>query len=112
MAHYAKIENDKVVKVIRSNRPFADTIGGEWVRTSYNTRQGVHLRGNIPVRKNFAGVGYMYDRTLDAFLPPKIYNSWVLDKTTWSWKAPKACPNDGNEYIWNEEHLEWHILQR
>ena len=76
-------------------------------RTSYNTVGGVHLYGGTPFRKNFAGIGYTYDESRDAFIPPKIYESWVLNETTCLWDPPIAYPDDGLEYRWDEPHQQW-----
>lgn len=76
-------------------------------RTSYNTSGGVHSRGQIPFRKNYAGIGYSYDETRDAFIPPKPFPSWTLDETTCLWVAPKPLLNNGKHYLWNEEKLDW-----
>jgi hypothetical protein len=67
MAHYAKIENDIVVQVIVAEQDFINTMDGEWVQTSYNTRDGEHLLGGTPLRKNYAGIGFKYNRELDEF---------------------------------------------
>jgi hypothetical protein len=71
-----------------------------WKQTSYN--------GNI--RKNFAGIGYKYDQTRDAFIPPKPFNSWVLDEDTCLWEAPVAYPDDGQAYTWNETDQQWDLV--
>ena len=71
-----------------------------WKQTSYN--------GNI--RKNYAGVGYKYDQTRDAFIPPKPYESWILNEDTCNWEAPVTRPDDGNNYRWNEEITNWEIV--
>lgn len=109
MAHYAKIENNIVTQIIRSDRPFAEALGGEWVRTSYNTNKGKHSRGNIPVRKNYAGVGYTYNRDIDAFIPPCVYRSWILDKMEGVYTAPIEYPKDEFDYLWDEKNLKWKI---
>lgn len=67
MGHYAKIENDIVVQVIVAEQDFINTMDGEWVQTSYNTRDGEHLLGGTPLRKNYAGIGFKYNRELDEF---------------------------------------------
>jgi len=123
MGHYAKILNNKVVKVIVAEAEFFDTFvddsPGEWVQTSYNTRGGVHYEPDsyIPssdqskaLRKNFAGIGYVYDRERDAFYEPKVFDSFTLDEETCTWKAPTPYPNDGNMYEWNEENQQWDLL--
>lgn len=79
-------------------------------RTSYNTVGGVHSQGGTPFRKNFAGIGYTYDDNRDAFIPPKIYESWILNETTCLWEPPIAYPTDGQDYEWNEENQQWDEL--
>jgi hypothetical protein len=109
MAHYAKVQNGLVTQVIVAEAEFFETFvddsPGEWIQTSYNTSGGVHLQGGTPLRKNYAGIGYSYDKTLDAFIPPKPFASWILDEDTCLWNAPVARP-EGN-YTWNEDTLSW-----
>ena len=101
MAHYAKVENTLVTQVIVAEAEFFDTFvdtsPGEWIQTSYN--------GNI--RKNYAGIGYRYDDELDAFIPPKPYNSWILNEDTCQYEAPVAYPADDKYYTWNEDTTSW-----
>ena len=78
-----------------------------WKQTSYNTIGGVHTNGGIPLRKNFAGIGYTYDEDRDAFIPKKPFNSWILNESTCNWEAPVSKPNDNNRYFWNELTLSW-----
>ena len=111
MAHYAKVENTLVTQVIVAEPEFFDTFvdssPGEWIQTSYNTNGGVHSEGETPLRKNYAGVGFTYDATRDAFIPPQPYPSWTLIETTCIWEAPVAYPDDGKEYSWNEDTTAW-----
>jgi hypothetical protein len=111
MAHFAKVVNNLVTQIIVAEaeffETFVDTSPGEWIQTSYNTHGGQHLLGGTPLRKNFAGIGYTYDRIKDAFIPPKPYASWILDEETCLWTAPIAYPEDGNRYRWNEDTLSW-----
>jgi hypothetical protein len=79
-------------------------------RTSYNTRGGVHANGGTPFRKNYAGIGYTYDESHDAFIPPKPFDSWVLNEDSCLWEAPVAMPNDGQKYEWNEETTSWDLI--
>ena len=79
-------------------------------RTSYNTIGGVHKNGGTPFRKNYASIGYTYDETRDAFIPPKPYDSWILNEDSCLWEAPVEYPNDGNEYTWNEETQTWDLI--
>ena len=107
MAHYAKVNDGIVEQVIVAEQAFIDTQEGTWVQTSYNTQGGVHANGGTPLRKNYAGIGFTYDSTRDAFYAPQPYASWTLDDDTCLWEAPTAKPDDGNSYIWNEETTSW-----
>lgn len=111
MSHFAKIEDGIVTQVIVVEQDVIDTglFGdpSQWVQTSYNTRGGVHITGGTPLRKNYAGIGFTYDATRDAFIPPKPFPSWVLNETTCLWDAPVAIPTDGKIYDWNEEIVNW-----
>jgi len=117
MTHFAKVENGIVTNIIVAEQEFVDKISGEWIQTSYNTRGGIHYSpnshdpdGGVAIRKNWAGVGYTYDENRDAFIPPKLYESWVLDEQTCLWKSPVPYPDDGNNYLWNEETLAWDLV--
>lgn len=112
MSHFAQIdENNIVTQVIVIEQDVVDTgLFGDpasWIQTSYNTSGGVHLLGGTPLRKNYAGIGYTYDSTRDAFIPPKPYNSWVLNEDTCLWEAPTPMPNDGKIYNWDEATTSW-----
>lgn len=118
MAHFAQIdENNVVVQVLvvsdaeehRGQEFLADDLGlgGTWKKTSYNTQGGVHALGGTPYRKNYAGIGYKYDAARDAFIPPKPFNSWVLNDDTCLWEAPVAYPTDGKMYTWDEASTSW-----
>lgn len=110
MAHAAQIdENGTVLQVLvfpdaqeHRIQEYADELGlgGTWVQTSYNAR----------IRKNYAGIGYIYDNTRDAFIPPQPFDSWELDEETCQWKAPKPYPQDGVMYQWNEELVDWKAI--
>ena len=110
MAHYAKVENGIVSKVIVAEADYFDTFvddsPGKWIQTSYNTYGGEHRLGGTPLRKNFAGVGYTYDSTRDAFISTKPYSSWTLDDDTCLWEAPVAYPDSGT-HTWDEENTKW-----
>ena len=114
MAHFVRIENGVVVQgIVVSDKDTADEhgvekeeigiafcsnlLGGTWKQTSYNAR----------IRKNYAGIGYTYDETLDAFVPPKPFNSWLLDTDKAQWKAPVDMPTDDKRYTWNEATTSW-----
>jgi len=122
MAHFAKVVNGLVTQVIVAEQEFFETFvdnsPGEWIQTSYNTRGGVHRDpitnnpdGGIPLRKNFAGLGYTYDRERDAFIPPKQHASWILNEETCTWEAPKSLPKDGKDYIWDENITDWVVVE-
>ena len=115
MDHYAKVKNDIVTQVIVAEadffKTFVDTEPGRWIQTSYNTRGGVHYEPNSitpssdqskALRKNYAGIGFVYDSDKDAFYEPQPYASWKLNNTTCIWEPPIALPNDGNGYYWDE----------
>jgi hypothetical protein len=110
MSHFAKVTDGKVVQVIVAEQEFFDTYvdstPGEWIQTSYNTQANQHPEGR-PLRGNYAGIGYTYDRTNDVFYAPQPYASWVLDNTTWTWKAPVTMPTDDKKYNWNESITNW-----
>lgn len=109
MAHFAKVENGIVTNVIVAEQSFIDTglLGDpkQWIQTSYNTSGGIHKLGGEPLRKNYAGIGYLYIKEIDAFVPPKPFPSWVLDEKNGTWKAPVDRP-EGN-FIWQESTLSW-----
>ena len=116
MAHYAFLDEHYVVTEVivgkdESNYDWEAHYGqfrGQLCkRTSYNTRGGVHSAGGTPYRKNYAGIGYTYDPQRDAFIPPKPFNSWVLDETTCLWAAPTPMPTDGKMYRWDEDTTSW-----
>ena len=118
MAHYAKIVETKVTKVIVADaayiNEFVDDSPGTWIKVSINTRGGIHYApyshtpdDGTPLRKNFAGVGHIYDATRDAFYEPQPYTSWTLNEDSCQWEAPVAYPNDGNVYEWNESDQQW-----
>ena len=116
MAHYAFLDGNYIVTEVivgkdESNfdweRHYGDLRGQLCKRTSYNTIGGVHREGGTPYRKNYAGLGFTYDSVRDAFIPPKPYNSWLLNEDTCLWESPVPCPNDGKMYTWNEEQLSW-----
>ena len=116
MAHYAFLDGNYIVTEVivgkdESNfdweRHYGDLRGQLCKRTSYNTIGGVHREGGIPYRKNYAGLGFTYDPVRDAFIPPKPYNSWVLNEDSCLWEAPIPYPTDSKQYSWNEETQTW-----
>jgi len=107
MAHYAKVTNGIVTEVNVAEEGFFDNSPDTWIQTSYNTFGGTHLLGGTPLRKNYAGIGYTYDEQRDAFIPPKPYNSWVLNEETCQWGAPVPRPEDDKRYKWDESTQNW-----
>jgi len=114
MAHFAQLDENNVVLqviVVHNNElllngveseakgiVFCQTLfGGTWIQTSYN--------GTI--RKNYAGINYTYNRTRDAFIPPKPYPSWSLNEETCLWVSPTPRPNDSKRYYWDEPTTSW-----
>lgn len=124
MAHYAFLdENNIVTHVIVGKDEGEDGVDWEQfygaVRTSYNTSGGIYYNPetNQPAqdqskafRKNYAGIGYSYDPVRDAFIPPKPFNSWILDEFSCTWKPPIDYPSDGDKYTWNENSLQWVLI--
>ena len=106
MSHFAKVVNGIVTSVIVAEQDFVDTQEGTWVQTSYNTSGGVHSLGNTPLRKNYAGIGYVYDEGRDAFYSPQPYASWTLNEDTCFWESPVLYPSEG-EHEWDETNGEW-----
>jgi len=115
MAHFAKVDQGKVLRVIVAEPEFfdtfVDTVPGNWIQTSYNTRGGIHLNGGTPLRGNFASIGGTYDGTHDVFYAPQPYPSWTLNHTTWTWEAPTPLPTDGRKYNWNESTQAWDSIE-
>ena len=121
MAHFSKLGTGNIVERVEvvSNDIATDEQTGVdflndlyktrdvWKKTSYNTKGGVHLLGGTPFRKNYGGIGFTYDQTKDAFIPPKPFDSWTLNETTCIWEAPVAYPSDGKDYYWDESSTSW-----
>lgn len=121
MAHYAVLDSNNIVTQVfvgkdedEGNTNWEEYYGA--VRTSYNTSGGVHYNSETgepsedqtkSLRKNYAGIGYVYDSERDAFIPPKPFDSWVLNEDTCLWDSPVPYPEDGNMYTWNEETGGW-----
>ena len=124
MSHFAKVVDGIVTNVIVAEQDFIDNYddglndGGAWVQTSYNTRGGKHYApntndedGGVALRKNYAGLGYTYDSTRDAFYAPQPYPSWTLNEDTCWWDSPVPYPSNAEEenkfYKWDEDILNW-----
>ena len=124
MAHYALLDLNNVVTQVFVGRDEDDLAEGvtDWEqyyapegftcrRTSYNTRGGVHINGGTPLRKNYAGIGYTYDPDRDAFIPPKPYQSWVLNEDSCLWEPPFPYPDAEGMYMWDEETVAWVLVE-
>ena len=122
MAHYAFLDQNNVVVEVIVGKDETDTTldweqhysevkGLVCKRTSYNTLGNVHVYGGTPFRKNYASIGYYYDQEKDAFIPPKPFNSWILNNNTCLWEAPITKPNDGKRYEWNENLINWEEVE-
>jgi len=130
MAHFAKLGVGNIIERVavisndiatteQAGIDFLNNLYGTrdvWKQTSYNTSGGEHKLGGTPFRKNYAGVGYTYDQSKDAFIPPKPFNSWTLNETTCLWEAPVAYPeltqeqmDNYNYYAWNETTKQWDL---
>jgi len=121
MAHYAFLDSEGIVTEVIVGKDEDGPVdweahygafrGQACKRTSYNTVGGVHQFGGTPYRKNYAGIGYRYDETLDAFIPPRPYASWVLNEDTCLWEAPVPYPEGDGMYTWNEETQSWDAVE-
>ena len=132
MASFAKLNLNNIVERVESvvNEVIKDLNGVEqesigvqflrtlynepnsnWKQTSYNTVRGIHNNGGTPFRKNYAGIGYTYDPQRDAFIPPKPFNSWILNENTCLWESLIPYPQDNNKYKWNEQNKSWDIIE-
>lgn len=120
MAHFAKVKDGVVTEVIVAEQKFinnfVDSLPGQWIQTSYNTRGGVHYQPNTntpsddqtkALRKNYAGIGFTYDATRDAFIPPQPFASWTLNEDSCLWEPPVPKPEDGKLYRWDEDTTTW-----
>jgi len=116
MTYYAKVNNEIVEKVISASQDFIDNIvdtsPGIWIETSYNGNfiGDGQVFGQVFVsdlRKNYAGIGYTYDSTRDAFISPQPYPSWLLNEDTCQWESPVAYPDDDKMYTWDEATTNW-----
>jgi hypothetical protein len=113
MAHYAFLDENNIVIEVITGIDETELIEGLDPETWYGNFRGqtckrTSYNGNI--RKNYAGIGFTYDYERDAFIPPKPFDSWLLDETTCRWESPKPYPNDGFTYFWNESDLNWELM--
>ena len=123
MSHFAKLGvGNKVekVEVVSNDIATTEQAGIDFLnklyntrdvykQTSYNTKLGEHKLGETPLRKNYASIGFTYDQTRDAFIPPKPFASWTLNEETCVWDPPVVKPDDGQRYSWNEETQQWDL---
>jgi len=121
MAYFAKLGTGNIIEqvisinnsvITDSNGVEQEKLGVDFINKLYNTRDvWKQTSYNRTFRKNYAGIGYQYDQMRDAFIPPKPFNSWILNEDTCRWEAPVAYPQDGNRYKWNESTLTWDIVE-
>jgi len=115
MAHFAKLGVGNIVEqviVVSNDIAITEQAGVDFINKLFNTRDvWKQTSYNNNIRKNFAGIGYSYDQSRDAFIPKKPFNSWILNETTCLWNAPVAYPTDGGKYTWNETNLNWEIKE-
>ena len=110
MAHYAILDENNIVTEVLTGVYESETIDGKTPEVWYGEQKGNACKRTGKYdgyRKNYAGRGYTYDETRDAFIPPKHYSSWVLNETSCQWDAPTAYPDDGKMYQWNEDTTSW-----
>jgi len=116
MAHFAEINGQGIVEriVVVNNDVITDASGNEveWIgvdflHSLYGPSRWIQTSYNGKFRKNYAGIGYRYDADRDAFVAPKPFDSWLLDDETCLWYAPVSYPDDGKEYLWDEQSLQW-----
>ena len=120
MAYFAKLGTGNIVEQVISinnavitdaNGVEQEQLGNDFINKLYNTRDvWKQTSYNNNFRKNYAGIGYTYDQTRNAFIPPKPYNSWILNEDTCNWDAPIPMPSDASidkRYTWNEENQNW-----
>lgn len=113
MAHYAFLDDNAIVVEVIAGIDETETIDGQSPEVWYGLRRGlkcIRTSYNGNIRKNFAGIGYKYDATIDAFIPPRPFDSWNLDADSCTWVAPVLKPEDGNAYQWNEELVNWDLI--
>ena len=114
MAHFAKLGTGNIierVEVVSNDIATSEQAGADFLNNLYKTRDvWKQTSYNNNIRKNFAGIGFKYDQTRDAFIAPKPYASWILNETTCQWEAPVAYPDDGQQYNWNETIKNWELV--
>ena len=115
MAHFAKLGTGNIVErveVVHNDIATTEQAGADFLNNLYKTRDvWKQTSYNNNIRKNFAGIGFKYDQTRDAFIAPKPFNSWILNEDTCRWEALVAKPDDGQRYIWNETNQVWDLIE-
>jgi hypothetical protein len=114
MAHYAFLDSNNTVTEVITGVDETELIEGLDTETWYGNFRGQVCKRtsyNANIRKNYAGIGFTYDSERDAFIPPKLFQSWILDEATCLWTAPKPYPTDGQKYSWNEQDLDWELWE-
>ena len=116
MAHFAKIGKGNIVEkvvVVSNDVATTEQAGIDFLNQTFKTNDiWLQTSYNSNIRKNYAGIGFTYDQTKDAFIPPKPFNSWTLNEDTCRWEAPVAYPNDGQVYKWNETIQNWELITK
>jgi hypothetical protein len=110
MAHYAFLDENNAVTEVIVGVDETETLDGlapEVWYGNFRNQKCVRTSYSSSIRKNYAGIGFYYDENLDAFIPPKPFASWILDEVTCHWAPPKSCPEDGNQYSWDEAAMDW-----
>jgi hypothetical protein len=109
MSYFAEISgsNNIVTRVIAAEQDFVNSIGGTWIQTSHHSSNLVSGSSLSLVRKNYAGIGFIYDESRDAFIGPKSFDSWILNEDTCQYEAPEPRPTDNKVYDWNEDNGAW-----
>jgi hypothetical protein len=115
MRYFAKINDNNIVTemLTATNDEINSGKVDNCIETDYYTRGNVHVGndykpdGGIPLRGNFAGVGFTYDPTHNVFYAPKRFPSWTLNQTTWEWESPTPYPTDGKQHVWDENSISW-----
>jgi len=113
MAHYAFLDENNIVTEVIPGKDENELLDGlspeEWY-SNFRGQKCIRTSYNANIRKNYAGIGYYYNEELDAFIPPKLFESWILDEEICQWNPPIEYPSDGGSYLWNEEILNWQLI--
>ncbi len=119
MAHFTKLDSNNIVTevlvvpndvLLKADGTESELKGKQYLNALFGSSTWVQTSYNGTIRKNYAGLGYKYDSTRDAFISPQPYDSWTLDEETCVWVCPVSYPNDGEQYTWNEENQSWDLI--